>query len=170
MDNQPEYKLTDISGCWARFTSHGKEVRVAFSGAVLPIEADCQFGMDLKDFSDIVGKHGGELYVRPCDHEAVSAITLPLQRDKTPYGDIVAAYHQLCPTMRQCRTRTTGRDRHIRSAWRRLKSIEAIRELFTKANQSKFLSGRSGKWDRCDLIWILNEENAAKIMEGYYDK
>ena len=45
-----------------------------------------------------------------------------------------------------------------------------FRELFSKVEQSDFLSGRAGGtgW-RCSLDWILKPENLSKILAGNYD-
>lgn len=34
---------------------------------------------------------------------------------------------------------------------------------------SDFLSGRSGKWNGCDLGWLMKADNFAKVVQGNYD-
>ena len=41
--------------------------------------------------------------------------------------------------------------------------------LFRRAEESDFLTGRSGKWKGCGFDWILEPENLNKILAGNYD-
>ena len=40
--------------------------------------------------------------------------------------------------------------------------------LFEAAENSDFLSGRSGKWSGCNFDWLMNYNNAIKVLEGAY--
>lgn len=42
-------------------------------------------------------------------------------------------------------------------------------ELFKKAEESDFLSGRNGTWKGCTFDWITDHHNAIKVIEGNYD-
>ena len=42
-------------------------------------------------------------------------------------------------------------------------------ELFTRVQDSDFLSGKNGKWYGCNFDWILKPENLKKILSGAYD-
>ena len=48
---------------------------------------------------------------------------------------------------------------------------EALRwfgRFFAYAAESDFLTGRDGKWTSCDLAWLCNEANFAKVLQGNY--
>lgn len=40
--------------------------------------------------------------------------------------------------------------------------------IFQAAQNSDFLSGRSGKWNGCSFDWLINKTNALKVLEGQY--
>ena len=42
-------------------------------------------------------------------------------------------------------------------------------ELFTRVQDSDFLSGKNGKWYGCNFDWILKPDNLKKILSGAYD-
>ena len=41
-------------------------------------------------------------------------------------------------------------------------------DLFQRAEQSDFLSGRNGKWRHCTFSWIIQPDNIKKILNGSY--
>lgn len=41
--------------------------------------------------------------------------------------------------------------------------------FFDYVSSSDFLSGRNGQWTGCDLAWLANEANFAKVTQGNYD-
>ena len=45
----------------------------------------------------------------------------------------------------------------------------SFEDLFTKVEQSDFLTGRSGGWNGCSFDWIIKPSNLTKIIEGNYD-
>lgn len=48
--------------------------------------------------------------------------------------------------------------------------LEDFQKAFKKAGKSRFLCGRvKGKKWRASLIWLLEEENLTKVLEGWYD-
>ena len=42
-------------------------------------------------------------------------------------------------------------------------------KFFAYAAKSDFLTGRSGKWNNCDLGWLVKAENFAKVLQGNYE-
>lgn len=90
--------------------------------------------------------------------------------DHVPYDEIVTVYNETCPSLPRIRALTDKRKTHIRSLWKTLKGdINAVRTVFAKANASDFLSGRSGKWTSCNFDWLINVNNALKVLEGTYN-
>lgn len=47
--------------------------------------------------------------------------------------------------------------------------VEFFARFFDYVASSDFLTGRSGAWDKCDLPWLMKEENFAKVIEGNYE-
>lgn len=41
--------------------------------------------------------------------------------------------------------------------------------FFAYVAQSDFLTGRDGKWQGCDIGWLLKAENFAKVLSGNYE-
>lgn len=41
--------------------------------------------------------------------------------------------------------------------------------LFAYVAKSDFLTGRNGKWQSCNLAWLVKAENFAKVLEGQYE-
>ena len=47
--------------------------------------------------------------------------------------------------------------------------IAFFERFFAYVAESDFLTGRSKVWDKCDLPWLMKEENFAKVIEGNYE-
>ena len=88
-----------------------------------------------------------------------------------PYDRIVELYHQTCPSLPKVRQLTKKRRQLIRTRW--TGSLEDFRSVFSRAEQSDFLTGRKSSKDHpgwvADLEFLLREESWAKICEGKYD-
>lgn len=91
--------------------------------------------------------------------------------DRVPYQEIVDIYHQECPSLSKVLSLTAKRRRLIKARWKG--SVEPFRLVFSRAEQSEFLSGRKPSKDHpgwaADLEFILKEDHWAKIIEGYYN-
>jgi DNA replication protein DnaD len=86
-----------------------------------------------------------------------------------PYQEIVKTYHDNCPSLPKVRDITDNRKKTMKARWKKYRTIEAFKISFIKAEQSEFLSGRSGKWTACNFDWLINESNMVKVLEGQYD-
>lgn len=47
--------------------------------------------------------------------------------------------------------------------------VQFFARFFDYVASSDFLTGRSGAWEKCDLPWLMKEENFAKVIEGNYE-
>lgn len=56
-----------------------------------------------------------------------------------------------------------------RYATNRNEALAWFSRYFNFVARSDFLSGRDGKWTGCDLGWLANETNFAKVIQGNYD-
>lgn len=88
---------------------------------------------------------------------------------RCPYDEILDKYHAICTTFPRVQTLTDTRKKTLNAAWKKGLDIKFWEEIFTKAMQSDFLSGRSGQWTGCGFDWIINPTNRVKIFEGNYD-
>ncbi|MBV7273121.1 hypothetical protein JMF89_00950 [Clostridiaceae bacterium UIB06] len=61
------------------------------------------------------------------------------------------------------------RKRTLKAHWNEYKDINVFIKLFTKAQESDFLSGRSGRWQGCSFDWLMKSSNMIKVLEGNYD-
>ena len=48
-------------------------------------------------------------------------------------------------------------------------NLDAFRELFTIAEASDFLKGKSKSGWKADFNWLMNSDNMAKVLEDKYD-
>lgn len=96
----------------------------------------------------------------------------PVDADKTPYKVIVTLYHDRCKSYPKLRGLSDKRKKAIAARWKEYEhSLDTFRELFEKAETSKFLKGESDSkrnW-KADFNWLMNSENMAKVLEGKYD-
>lgn len=56
-----------------------------------------------------------------------------------------------------------------RYANNREEALEWLERFFSYVSGSDFLSGRSGHFTGCDLGWLVNEANFAKVVQGNYE-
>ena len=47
-------------------------------------------------------------------------------------------------------------------------AVDWFERYFGYVSRSDFLSGRNGKWTKCNLGWLVNSENFAKVVQGQY--
>lgn len=88
---------------------------------------------------------------------------------RAPHQKIADLYNKTCKSLPQVREVTEKRKEKIRVLWRDKPEIDIFELLFIKAEESEFLSGRSGKWGGCSFDWLINYNNAIKVLEGNYD-
>lgn len=88
---------------------------------------------------------------------------------KAPVDEIVELYNSTCTSLPKVQKVTDKRKREIRMRWKSYPDLETFRRLFQKAQESDFLSGRSGRWTGCNFDWLLKEANMVKVLEGCYD-
>ncbi|MDD3477388.1 MAG: phage replisome organizer N-terminal domain-containing protein [Candidatus Izemoplasmatales bacterium] len=93
------------------------------------------------------------------------------------YGVIMHDYNSTCCDLPSIRAVSEARKAKIRTLLNELDKLklmidktpyERLHTIFAMANESDFLSGRSGKWTGCSFDWLLNKTNVLKILEGTY--
>lgn len=85
-----------------------------------------------------------------------------------PYEEIIKSYNDICRDLPKVASVSDKRRSAIAA---RLKKYtpEQIAEVFRKAQESDFLSGRNDKGWKCSFDWLMNENNMIKVLEGNYD-
>ena len=90
---------------------------------------------------------------------------------KINYQEILNLYHTICKSLPSVRVLSDTRKKHIKARMKTY-SMEDLKEAFTKAEASDFLTGRKGDrgW-HADFEWFFKhgDNNLAKVLEGKYD-
>lgn len=90
--------------------------------------------------------------------------------DAIPYEDIVNLYHEKCPSYPKLKKLNDTRRELIAKCWAEYEhNIDAFRELFEKAEASKFLKGYGEKGWKADFNWLMDHEHMLLVLEGKYD-
>ena len=76
------------------------------------------------------------------------------------------SFNSVCKSFPKVKVLSDGRKRAVKKL---IDSGIDLIELFERAEGSDFLTGRSGSWKNCSFDWIINYNNALKILEGNYD-
>lgn len=97
--------------------------------------------------------------------------------ERLSYDEIMKDFHATCPDLPGIRALNDARKTKIRSLVKELDKLKIFPDvepekklhvIFQAAQNSDFLSGRSGKWNGCSFDWLINKTNALKVLEGQY--
>lgn len=97
--------------------------------------------------------------------------------ERLSYDEIMKDFHATCPDLPGIRALNDARKTKIRSLVKELDKLKIfpgvepekkLHVIFQAAQNSDFLSGRSGKWNGCSFDWLINKTNALKVLEGQY--
>lgn len=81
---------------------------------------------------------------------------------------VAEAYNRICTSMPKCTKLSDKRRKHIKARLKEF-TMDEIELVFSKAEASDFLSGRSGTW-KANFDWFTrSEDNMRKVLEGNYD-
>ena len=81
--------------------------------------------------------------------------------------DYLSSFNTICSSLPPEGELTEGLSQALAHA-ERLIAPKRLEEVFRMAEESDFLSGRSGVWRGCSLTWILKPDNLRKILSGKY--
>ena len=84
------------------------------------------------------------------------------------YDSVMYSFNSICVYISKIDKMTESRKQAVDNAAKILGNI-TFDELFTRVQDSDFLSGKNGKWYGCNFDWILKPENLKKILSGAYD-
>ena len=97
--------------------------------------------------------------------------------ERLSYDEIMKDFHATCPDLPGIRALNDARKTKIRSLVKELDKLKIfpgvepekkLHVIFQAAQNSDFLSGRSGKWNGCSFDWLINKTNALRVLEGQY--
>lgn len=98
--------------------------------------------------------------------ESVSAVA-NTRTPSPPYQQIVDLFNQICISFGKVQTLNDKQKKNIRDVIKQFNPD--FTEIFKKIEQSDFLTGRNGRWNRCDFDWIINPSNFSKIIRDKYN-
>lgn len=91
-----------------------------------------------------------------------------LSAKQTPYTEITDLYHQNCKSLPMIKKLSDQRKARLRNLYKTY-GLDDFETVFAKAEESEFLSGRSGRWSGCGFDWLTKPTNFLKVLEGNYD-
>lgn len=92
----------------------------------------------------------------------------PVSQEKKENAEkIIEMYNEICTSLPKCLKVTDKRIRMI-NARAKAYAIEDFKKLFSLAEESDFLTGKTTGWHGCNIDWLMNESNMAKVFEGNY--
>lgn len=103
--------------------------------------------------SPVTDAEGGNGAAPPC----------PMKWIQQGYNDLAADIG-----LPQCKTLTEKRKRHIAARWREYPDRESWTNFWTYVRGQPFLAGQNDRQWRCDLEWLVNPNNFAKVLEEKY--
>lgn len=102
-----------------------------------------------------------------------------------PHQQLIELFASKVPELPKPRIWTGSRQKDMLARWRWVMSqkaadgaakhqqtedgVQFFARFFDYVASSDFLTGRSGVWEKCDLPWLMKEENFAKVIEGNYE-
>lgn len=101
-----------------------------------------------------------------------------------PHAEVLAIYHDACPTLPRVEVLNDFRRGLLRQRWREVcadqrydaaQGLEWWRDFFAMVSQSKFLTGRArGKPGETPFManfeWLIRPQNFVKVIEGLYNR
>lgn len=101
------------------------------------------------------------------------------------HQEVIKLYAQHLPDLPQPRTWDGQRSTNLKARWKWVltakkrngaryaanaeEALAFFGKFFAHVAGSDFLTGRNGRWQGCNLPWLVKAENFAKVIEGQYD-
>ena len=87
--------------------------------------------------------------------------------EKINFAEIVDEYNTKTKSLPKVKFTSDKRKKALKSLLSKITKDE-LTKVFVMAEESDFLSGRSGGWNGCGFDWLINYNNAIKVLEGKY--
>lgn len=108
--------------------------------------------------------------------------TISNQNPDCPHQELIDMFVEKVTSLPKPRIWTGKRQKDMLARWKwviaekvtnkesaKQEALEFFARFFDYVNESDFLTGRSKAWEKCDLPWLMKEENFAKVIEGNYE-
>lgn len=95
-------------------------------------------------------------------------IDIELEQEKEMITQVVHLYSEICKSYPPIRILSEERLSML-SEVIQIYTLEEFKELFEKAENSKFLRGENEKGWRASFDWLIKPDNIPKVLEGRYD-
>lgn len=90
------------------------------------------------------------------------------EKESVDYQGVIDLYNETCVSLPSVQKLTDKRKRALKSITKKF-SVEDLKTVFKKAEESSFLNGSSDKWSGATFDWLIKEDNIVKVLEGNYD-
>lgn len=90
------------------------------------------------------------------------------EKESVDYQGVIDVYNETCVSLPSVQKLTDKRKRALKSITKKF-SVEDLKTVFKKAEESSFLNGSSDKWSGATFDWLIKEDNIVKVLEGNYD-
>ena len=90
------------------------------------------------------------------------------KRERIDYQQIADMYNEICISFPRIRALSENRKKAIGARLKQY-SVDDFRELFEKAEASKFLKGGNDRNWSATFDWLIADKNMAKVLDGNYD-
>lgn len=87
-----------------------------------------------------------------------------------PYKAILDLFNNICTSFPKIRIIDGKRKEAVQARWKTYGSLDVFKELFERAEASRFLKGENDSNWHADFDWMMRPTNMAKILEGKYDR
>ena len=109
------------------------------------------------------------------DIELDKEIDIEIEKEKEKelnkfYKTVTDLYNDTCVSLPKVKSITAKRKETIKKLMSEEYTLDQIKEIFKKAEESPFLKGENNNNWNATFDWLLKEENAVKVLEGNYDR
>ena len=107
--------------------------------------------------------------IPPCpDSKLLDLFTVKVIDLPRPRKELWGGASQKAMKARWAWVLTACRPSGERYASTQAEGLDWFGRFFDQVAESNFLTGRDGRWSNCDLGWLMNQTNFAKVVQGNY--
>lgn len=148
---------------WYALTEKGKSI-LHFDGMERDKMSN-QFPQNVKPIPNI--NTDNKPNINTDKENTIYSLSTIVDAPKITPADIVALYHDICKSYPKVRAISESRKKAINARLRN-HSIEEIKEVFERAENSAFLKGNNQRNWCANFDWLMNDTNFCKVLDGNY--
>lgn len=104
------------------------------------------------------------------DNERIVPRIVEEEKEEEPTPkQVIDLYHEICTSLPKVVKLTDSRKKSINARFKEGITLEMFREVFTKAQNSSFLTGNNDRGFKADIDFLINANSLTKTLEGKYD-